>query len=357
MQNTATWREQVMFKFQWPLGWKIDIPFMLLPNLIAFVLYLALVNNPFWMDNFTRLVMIVYAGNVIHQGATWFHFFDKRNSDYYFGSPYRNMQFAIIPPVILLLSLAAGYVYPQLVMLVYMCWTVPHFVQQNVGILMLYHNHGQNEAIVSRNLEVRSQQVAGLFFSMLMIDRLSLHETAVGPLWTALIAAVFVILAVMVFAYFMQLFSQVRKGAYINVPALLFWLASILFFVPFAYMGKQFLVAAVVPSLLHFIQYIALHYVLVKRKYADGDRKVDIPTANPMLFLVCLIGAVFLVQYGSYLVANLCVTDAKALSFLTCGFLGLGMVHYWIDGLIWKFRDPFIRNNTLPFIVRPKTAA
>ncbi|HEY9786466.1 MAG TPA: hypothetical protein V6D17_13750 [Candidatus Obscuribacterales bacterium] len=352
MQDTAAWREKALLQYPWLLGWKTDVLFLLLPNLFAFALYMALISRPFALDSLTQLIILLYAGNVFHQGATWFHYVDKRNYQYYFATTERTIKYAVIPPLILLLSLVVGYFYWQIVFVVYMIWTVPHFVQQNVGILLLYHNHGQNEAIVPRQLEAKSQQIAGLFFSMLAVDRLFLHGTAIAPFFMALIAVVFCALLVSVTAYLFQLLSQVKKGAYINVPALLFWLASIMFFLPFAYVSKDPNISIIIPSLLHWIQYIALNYVLVKRKYAAEERKADLPSAKPMLFFLVFCSVILCLQFGPWMAFNTYFADK--INIWISAFLGLGMVHYWIDGLIWKFRDPFIRSNTLPFIVRPK---
>ncbi len=61
---------------------------------------------------------------------------------------------------------------------------------------------------------------------------------------------------------------------------------------------------------------------------------------------------ILLVQFGSYLFFNYHFPQGNYSKVWNCAFLGLGMVHYLLDGFIWKFREPFNRQAMLPYLVQ-----
>src|SRR5579885_904846 len=232
--QSATLGGQAKIRYPWMLSCQEDLLYFLAPNLLALIIYLVVLASPWGFAGAITLMVIFYAGNVIHQGATWFHYTDKRNREYYFGTARQRFKFIVLPILVLALSIIGGFIWFPLVWLVYMGWSLPHFIQQNAGILLLYHNHRQGEAIVPRNIEMRSQQLSGLFFYLVAIHRFSLSGTDVALGSLILCCIVGVAAAASIVLYLSNLFSQVRSGAYLNVPAFLFWIASILFFLPFA---------------------------------------------------------------------------------------------------------------------------
>ncbi len=153
--------------------------------------------------------------------------------------------------LVVALSILGGIVYAPAVALVYTLWSIPHFVQQNAGILLLYHDSKSGEAIVNRNLEIKTQQLSGLFFLLMAWHRMVLSHTPAAKFSFVVLALIFLVLAGSCVAYTWSLCAQVRQGASLNVPALIFWFISITFFVPFGYISaNDFAVSFMIPSLL-----------------------------------------------------------------------------------------------------------
>jgi hypothetical protein len=147
--------------------------------------------------------------------------------------------------------------------------------------------------------------------------------------------------------YLWSLFSQVRQGAYLNMPAFLFWLVSILFFVPFALPLGNFDVCWILPSLMHWWQYIGLNYVIVKFKYTSEEETQYLPANRPVLVFAAVCGVVLLLQFGSYCFFNHEFPQKQYMSIWSSFFLGLNMVHYLLDGFIWRFREKHNRDAVL----------
>jgi hypothetical protein len=351
MTQSAVWHSKSNLKFPWLLGFENDLLYLLCPNLLAFAVYSYALFKPEFMDAAAPIITFTYAGNVIHQAATWFHYLDKRNRDYYTNTPKQKFKFIVAPVLILVCAILGGMFCAPVVALIYILWSVPHFIQQNVGILLLYHNNKTGEAIVDRKLEIRTQHLSGLFFLLLVWHRMVLVHTPAATLSLGVLGIVLLLVIGHCFAYTWSLFSQVRQGATLNVPALLFWFISVTFFLPFAYVGSNdFAVSFMVPSLLHWWQYIGLNYIMVKRKY-DAEQSSHLLWHQPLKLFFGFAALIVLFQYGSYLFFHYQMPQPEYAKVWNCAFLGLGMVHYLLDGFIWKFREPFNRQAMLPYLV------
>jgi hypothetical protein len=350
MTQPLAWHKKPAFTFPWLLGARADVLCLLAPSLIAVSIYLLFAGQPLWLDQYAPMLALTYAGNVVHQGGTWFHYLDRRNRKHYFGMAWGKFRYIGAPALIIALSGIVGMYSPHLVMIVYILWSLPHFVQQNVGILLLYHDYNSGEAVVDRKIEVRSQQFAGLFFSLCACHRMALEATPLAQASAAVTGIVFFCAVFSCGAYLAQLFSKVRKGAKLNVPALVFWFISVTYFLPLAYVGSDFGVSFMIPSLLHWIQYIGLNYILVKRKY-EGARQAKylVRRRDPVSLFIGFCLLLVIVQYGTYVLLMLHLPQ-KTFSVFDSMFLGIGMVHYLIDGLIWRFREPYNREAMLPYL-------
>lgn len=113
------------------------------------------------------------------------------------------------------------------------------------------------------------------------------------------------------------------------------------------------LVMLTIPSLLHWLQYIGLNYVMVKRKYSDEQAKyLPFGNLNGVQSLTIVCAVILFFQYGIFLFCLNRWPQENLMHMWSACFLGTGLVHYLLDGFIWKFREPFIRQAMLPYLVR-----
>lgn len=340
----------------WLFGPRWDLAFFFLPIPLACVLFFLMEKAQ--LLNLAVLVLILQQGIFLgpfHQGATWFHFFDKRNRAQYFGLPENRRHFIYYPLALFLFTVAGQFIAPAVVALFYILWSLNHAVQQNIGILLLYHNPKAGEAVVDRSTELFSQRSAALFFSLVFFDRVFFHHAFKEPFWYLAITLFGLVALFSACHYCLILLRLIREGKSFNVPSFCFWLVSIFYLAPFAWLGKDYFEALFIPLILHWLQYIGLNYFLVDEKYKE-EQKGFLPVNKPIL-LFTLISLVFVGMLTALaLVGNAFADDSFWRKLLVGVTLGMGMVHYYLDGRIWRFRESYARENILPFLLakRPR---
>jgi hypothetical protein len=347
----------IELRYPWMFSRGVDIAFFFFPVLLALAIFYlgqssGVATSTFW----TVVVFNAFGIGPIHQGATWFHYFDKKNREHYLSTTKHKRIFFLGPPLIVLIAIIGMFVAQQLTMYIWMFWNIQHLVQQNIGILLLYHNHNQGEAIVPRHLEVRSQHVAALLFFLLSF-RYGFANTPAAAFYNGVILLVFCWAALCVGWYLGELAKQIRAGAYLNVPAFGFWLISLLILYPLAYFSNRFETAFLAPLVVHWFQYIGLNIMLVKNKYSNNERAENLPVNRPFLLfaLTCLTLVAFI---GVFAFGTKCEIFSYWQRNLLAGFLiGVSSVHFYLDAFIWRFREQYQREAVLPFLKQAKQKA
>lgn len=337
------------FYYPWMFGRTYDLAFFFCPIVLAFACFAAIQNNLIAQGVMFMVVTNALGIGPMHQGPTWFFYLDRKNREHWLGDWQRTLIYFAGPPIVFGLSVLGSLYAPGLNYLVTTSWGVQHFVQQNFGILMLYHNKGTAEALPPRSLMLRSLWAPAFFFSAVYAWRLIFKSPQVWPAY-AVIAAVGVWALFEIFIYLKELRRQTLAGAKINVPALLFWALSVFYFAPFALLSVDESTAFVVPGTLHWVQYIALNWMLVRFKYVE-ERKEDLPPGNPV-FLMILVSLFF---YGIWLAIVAAKYGDKSQMQLMNGFLiGMSNVHYYQDAFLWRFREKFQRESIMPYLLKAR---
>lgn len=344
--------------YPWMFGRNFDLLFFFVPVTLGFAFfalarYSPLSTSPLW----TILFLEAFGAGAFHWGPTWFAYFDRKNRQYWKSNPNKQAIF-FAGPVLVMLACIFGNIYcPWLVQLIAMPWALQHVVQQNVGILLLYHNQNRGEAIVDRTTEIKSQQAPAIFFAAIFFWRVFFHSPQnflCGTVGAAL--ALWALYKVAQYIFIMR--RQVRDGAQVNVPALGFWAMSVLAFLPFAFIGKEFSDSFLIPVTIHWFQYIGLNFMLVKNKYGAGQAQVvDLPNFSPMVlfFITCTVFVVILMALN--IAPTLPHMDPLAIKVFTGIYLGLANIHYLLDAFLWRFREAHVRQSILPYLLRPRQSA
>jgi hypothetical protein len=267
--------------------------------------------------------------------------------------------------------LLAAYV-PALGFLITTLWGIQHFVQQNFGITLLYHNKNNNEAIPHRNLILRSLWSPAIlftawFFYKLLSNMKDTGSTAVTvaastkavvsaptEIWAIVVFSILAVVALVdVSRVLLDIRKQVTTGARVNVPAFMFWLLSVLYFVPYIFPWQTIETVALIPGTMHWFQYIGLNMILVKQKYNETDRKSDIPCGAIALMTVLCVGSTLFFLFSRGMQQNFAV-DSFNWRLLLGVYFGLANVHYFQDAFFWKFREQFQRESIMPFLMKAR---
>jgi hypothetical protein len=335
-----------------------DLFFFFFSLIIGFAVF-ALTQSTLFSSSivFALLITSSFGAGPFHQGPTWFMYFDKKNRAYYLSSLKKRIIFFAAPTMLLLLSVFGMFVCKPVVTGIWLIWSIQHLVQQNVGILLLYHNHGGHEAIVARQKEVLSLQVPAALFTLCFVRRVLMtghssiiFDTLVGvfAVWSLLITV----------NYFIDLRKQVQDGKSLNVPAFAFWSFSVLCLMPMGFIGRDFTEAFLIPVTWHWFQYIGLNWRLLRKKYGGNENELaNLPIAKPvfLFFMTCFC----LVVINIFLaICSRSPTISDQWKDLFIGLLiGFATIHYFLDAFIWRFREPYQREAILPYLrSRPKLA-
>ncbi len=332
----------------WLSSARNDLAFFFAPAFVAILMtslfrHDAVVNSPL-------LLFVILQGfslGPFHQGLTWFHYFDKENLEQY--SAQKNFFWAFCAPVLVIAFAAVAYWFsPPFLLCIYVMWTIQHIAKQNVGILLLYHNHERNEAIVPRQIEARSVESSAALFSFLFLNGFIAQSGWIALAVHSLIALlIFEVMWLMV-RFALSLKHQVRvEHKSLNGPALVFWMISCLAFIPFA-LAKDYGQGLFVALVMHWFQYIGLNAMLVRRKYSTAAAKSMLIVGKPALlfFSVGLLFAVVALPVQAFALNGIDPNQWQ-LRILAGVVYGMTLSHYLLDAFIWRFREPFNRTAFL----------
>jgi hypothetical protein len=364
-------QSEKLFVFPWMASRNFDLAWYFLPILVALTATVLIQQFPAMGTGLLFLLLTnAFGVGPAHQGPTWFFYFDKKNREHWTADKKRLFFYFFVPVFVFVGTVVLQVMSPGIGFAITTMWGVQHFVQQNLGMTMLYHNKNGNEAIPERSLLSRSLWTPSIFFvTMFFIKVLSnpvagasvtggrlppLPEPKPMEAWAIGLLSVLGAIALFdVARYLLEMRRQVAQGARINVPAFMFWAVSVLYFAPFIFPGQRLETMFLIPGTMHWFQYIGLNLILVKEKYNDEERKSDIPCgALPLMATLCIGSALFFVLSRGYQQTF----DLMSPPFLALlgVYFGLSNVHYYQDAFFWRFREKFQRESIMPYLLRAR---
>jgi hypothetical protein len=146
------------------------------------------------------------------------------------------------------------------------------------------------------------------------------------------------------------LWRLVRRPRGVSVPEGAFLVTSLLLFHPYLWVESADL-ATFGMLMGHFLQYLAIVWLLNHRKYAGAQgsrhqRFLGRVSTEPVLILAA-IAAMGLTFYA----ANKASVMLGAPMTYIVAWNALTLVHFYIDGLVWAFRDPHVRRSVGPYLM------
>jgi hypothetical protein len=356
MKSLALPASSDRFMCSWLFGRNADLLFFFLPVVYGVMLFalaqaVSLDTNPLIF----LLALDAFGAGPLHLGPTLFVYLDKNNRNYWKSVTSRRIIFFLGPALVILLSVGLNVYATWLGQLVALTWSIQHIVQQNCGILLLYHDKSKGEAVVDRGIEMRSQQIPAIAFSLFYFYRLYL--TAFDSIfWKVFFGGLAAFAVYSVVRYLWEVWKQVRGGALINLPAMAFWFVSVISFMPFAFFGKNYGDAILIPVTIHWCQYLGLNFHLVKNKYNDESQAGNLPAHSAVLLLllacVSVMGIWFVFKFGSVFLGHGLIP-----SILGGVVMGISNTHFMLDAFLWRFRDSFVRESTLPYLMHYRRTA
>jgi hypothetical protein len=306
------------------------------------------------LDRTTKLgppagILVVYLIGIPHYLSTFTFYLGDQNRDHY---RLRWAAFFLGPLIILSSVFALRVLEVQgVVQAVIFAWNVYHVSLQSAGILALYRrlNGGVQKEKAWAHLMILSVNATMAFWLLKYFPPLygllvRVHPSAPTVLRYACLGTALV--AAGGYAYQLR-----RRGSPVRLPERVFLISSLLLFHPYLWV-PDFLAATNAVLLGHFIQYLGIVWLLNRRKYGQqmsgsvAQQWLMRLSSRLRLLLVCLLllgGFFLLIDRGSRLVG-------MYLAYVIV-WNSLVLIHFYLDGLVWAFKDSFVRKTVGPYLL------
>ena len=324
-------------------GWiespAFDLAFFTLSPLAGLALVLVSLDD-------SNTLLTLAAATLIggpHYLATYsFYFFDDT-------AAYQRRRWVAYFVVPILIVLAVGVIawfrIPVIILVVVYFWNAYHVARQSCGIQSIYrHRAGAfdphlkvvtNAAIIATSLAMATAHLDWYPALHAFLSKPSPYFPDMLS-YSALIAAIISLARLGI-----AMIQRHRQGPAFSVAELAFLVTSLLLFHPYLWVRDSNL-ATLGMLLGHFIQYLGIVWLLNSRKFADGtgslgQRALSRLWRDPWVLVPALItgGALFMV-----LQINLMAVT-----------IALVLLHFYLDGLFWAFKQPEVRRALAPYLV------
>jgi hypothetical protein len=236
---------------------------------------------------------------------------------------------------------------PYFIAVVLFFWNTFHVARQNCGILSIYrHRAGVTDALQKR-VANRAIIATALFLSLWNIETHHEVSSLFGfmPMdWARLLRLISGVIAVIAVADLARvIWRRSSRGEAPHAPEGLFLLAGVGFFAPFLVLRTSEM-ATVAMLLPHYIQYMAIVWLLHRRKFGNGSVGVTTAIRKVSSSLVWLLPALLIIG-GSFAVVLQLMTRVGGQSLVLTLFLLIAFEHFYLDGLIWSFKQAHVRRT------------
>jgi len=270
-----------------------------------------------------------------HFASTWLYFFDKDNWIWIKKNFYR---IVFIPFFFLMLSILIWFFSPPLILLIHYLASGWHVTKQSTGILKIY----------GVNTKTYIFLVYLVSFICLVIGLSNPGILAQGE--NILILNKFFYFFFLGYALILYLSSKGHLNKYIS--NLLPFTTGITIYIPILFF-KDLGTATAVGVGMHWCQYLAIIWSSRIRKkqinYKSFFSYKIFPEISRLIFIV----------FYSLLMSGLSVygmpkqTEGEVnFSFIYLIPIMFQLFHFYIDGYIWRFSDPHIKKNILPYLFK-----
>ena len=300
----------------------LDLLLLKFPIYLPIIYCLILFNFPQY-EYFLAFFTLAFLAEP-HFGATIPFFINKVNKE---KINLEKIYLLYMPFVISIIALVSYIYINPLFFLIFFLINVYHVTRQSVGVSKLYIQ--QKNEMKFQEYSIYIANIILFIYAIMKFYLGNINET------NSLIINIFLLTILLIYI----LFYLWRFGYNQNV---LQALTGILIFAPVCFVDKP-IHAIVMGVTMHYIQYIALTYKVVKGRKEDQIKK-DISINYGYFSIILIYGIIMAVLSMSNRLDN---DFLKHLLFIP--LLGQ-LLHFYIDGFLWKFSDNHHRVNTLKYI-------
>jgi hypothetical protein len=324
------------------------------PGFDALLLIFApLVTLPIMAGIYLQIPVLAIGGFLTlafaHYFSTLTFYFWDENREYYRA---RWLAFFVGPILLAAGALVIlGLGVPLIIPVILFFWNTWHVARQNCGVLSIYRSRA---GISDQRQKIVANRAIIAVSTFLAVWNINTHPEAAalfGLISSDLARVVKIVAGTAAVVFTVQLgFTLLRRQEPLGLPEGLFLVSSLLFFYPYLFLHSSEL-ATIAMLLPHYVQYLALVWLLHRRKFGGtaGGAPWALRRLSSNLWL--LIPALFVIGFSFYLLRDVTDRGGYGSIFVTL-YLLVALLHFYLDGLIWSFRRPHVRQTILPFLLR-----
>jgi hypothetical protein len=331
-------------KARWISSPVFDCSLLLLSPLLGLAVLGAELDLP---GGFLVVVVTAYFLGIPHYLSTFTFFLDDKNLAYYWS---RRALF-VGGPVLIFLGVFGMQYFRQAIYLqaAVFLWNLYHVALQSAGVCSVYrHLNGGLQA------EKRPAHATILFAGLAMG---LWHAQDYFPVaWFlpatvhGLLAPAFAIGAAVAFLLWLAAVS--RRNAKLASPEVLALASGVLLFHPYLWVRDTNL-ATLGVLIGHFLQYLALVWLVHSRRHARPEgswhqRWLGAVSRSRWRILAFVLTTGIVAYAAESAAARMGLTAVYASLFYVLVFS-----HFYLDGLIWAFKQPHVRANIGPYLAGP----
>lgn len=235
-------------------------------------------------------------------------------------------------------------------------WNTFHVARQNCGILSIYRQRARVSDPAQKNAANSAILASSVFLAVWNIDTHKEVSALFGLVSSGLTEFVKLAAGVVATTFICRLAIALRRRAEpIGLPEGLFLLSSLAFFYPYLFI-RDSEVATFAMLLPHYVQYMTLVWLLHRRKFGATAEGAPAMLRRASARLSLLLPLLFVVGFSFYVMKIYSDRHGYAYAFETL-YLFIAFQHFYLDGLIWSFKRPHVRQTIGTFLLRRPAAA
>ena len=322
---------------------------------ISLLIFASLLTLPILAGYYLGNPLLAIGGSITlafaHYCSSFVFYFWDENKAYH-----RQRWLAFFAGPLLLAAIYAALVMtgvPYVIPVVLFFWNTFHIARQNCGLLSIYRHRAGVTDISQKAAANRAILATSLFLCLWNIET---HKEVAGMFaflgagWANILrwsAGIIALLAIVGLGRALWIRSEHNEA--LHIPEALFLVTSVGFFFPFLVLPSSE-IATLATLLPHYVQYMAIVWLVHRRKFGDGSPGVGAVLQKLSGSLLWLLPALAATGFSFYVVMVLSARAGRQSLVMTLLLL-VAFEHFYLDGLIWSFKQPHVRKTIAPALL------
>ncbi|CAE19701.1 hypothetical protein PMM1242 [Prochlorococcus marinus subsp. pastoris str. CCMP1986] len=319
---------------------RFDLSLIYLPLWFPIIYLLTVTNVPSLASICFVFSLFLFAET--HFASTWLFFFDVQNKYWIKQNLYKLI---VLPIYIGIAILGIWFFNPQVVLLLHYLASGYHVTKQSIGISKLPKKTGTNFRLIiyffSFGFLATGLVKPGILNNLFMENKYIFNS--------------FLVIIFLLYLFLVFLSTKIKYIKNINYFSSL--ITGIIIYLPILFF-KDLSTATAVGVGMHWIQYISIIGLIYFRKTSVNYKNIkdllnSFEFKSRLLFILIYALVMTIFAFIGVTSANNSNNSFNLFYLIPIIFQ---LYHFYIDGFIWKFSDPHIRNTIGAFLMQKKIA-